>query len=232
MNRIYDRIGAAAGAFFVLGIMVGGGMEMSGRTGAADGPGMLANLQRDSTVVNTVGFAVAIAAFVAFLVFLGYLHRVLRRAEGPDGWLATVSVGAGLLYLAIKVGSAAPLMAGFHRRDELTPDLARTLVDLNDAAFVVSGLMFGLFTAAAAAVCLVHRVLPRWVGWFGLVSGVLATVAGVVGIVDMQNYFPVPFLAGTLWVLIASVLLAARRDRRTSPSDVAAGQAARAGAAS
>jgi hypothetical protein len=232
MNRTYDRAGAAAGAFFVIGIILGGGMEMSGRTEATDDAGTLANLQRDPTIVNTVGFAVAIAAFVAFLLFLGYLHRVLRRAEGPDGWLATVSVGAGLLYLAIKVGSAAPLMAGFHRRDELTPDLARTLVDLNDAAFVVSGLMFGLFTAAAAAVCLVHRVLPRWLGWFGLVSGVLATVAGVVGIVDMHDYFPVPFLAGTLWVLIASGLLSARGDRGASRSEMPAGQAVRPGAAS
>jgi hypothetical protein len=91
---------------------------MSGASGATDGPGILANLQRDPTIVNQVGFGLAILAFGAFLVFVAYLHRVLRRAEGPDGWLATVALGGGVLYLAIKVGSAAPIMTGFYRRDE------------------------------------------------------------------------------------------------------------------
>jgi len=93
MSGNYDRIGAAAGAFFVLAIMVGGGMEMSGSSGATDRPGMPANLRRDPTILNEVGFALVILAFVAFLVFVGYLHRVLRRAEGPDGWHATAALG-------------------------------------------------------------------------------------------------------------------------------------------
>lgn len=73
--------------------MVGGVMEMSGSSGATDGPGILANLQRDPTIVNDVGLGLAILAFAAFLVFVAYLHRVPRRAEGSDGWLATVALG-------------------------------------------------------------------------------------------------------------------------------------------
>jgi len=214
MHRNYWRTGAAAGVFFVIAIMVAGGMEQRGTSAATDGPGILANLQRDPTWVNRVGFAFVMIGFAAFLVFLGYLHRVLRRAEGPDGWLATVGLGAGLLYLAIKVGSAAPIMAGVYRSDELTPELARTLVDLNDAAFVVSGWAFGLFAAATAMGCLAHRVLPRWLGWFGLVSGMLTVAAAIVGIVDMGTYNPLPFLAAMLWVLVASILLTVRAPAR------------------
>jgi hypothetical protein len=229
MGRSYERIGAATGAFFVIAIVVGGQMEMSGSTAATDGPGILANLQRDPTIVNRIGFTWALLGFAAFLVFVGYSHRVLRRAEGPDGWLATVPLGAGLLYLAIKVGSAAPIIAAVYRRDQLTPEFARTLVDLNDAAFVVSGWAFGLFAAAAAVICLAHRVLPRWLGWFGLVSGLLTLAAGIAGIVDPGSYNPLPFVAGLLWTLIASILLT---TRRTAPAyDESAGGPARAGAA-
>jgi hypothetical protein len=210
MKSNYPRIGAAMGAVFVLALIAGGTMETSGGWGASDGPGILADLQRDPTIVNKVGFAIAIGAFIAFLAFLGYVYRVLRQAEGPDGWLGTVALGGGLLYLAIKVGSAAPIMAGFHRKNELTPDLARTLVDLNDAAFVVSGLMFGVFTAAAAATCLAHRVLPRSLGWLGLIAGLLTIPAATVGMLDMASYNPMPFLAGTLWTLIVSIVLTAR----------------------
>lgn len=230
MRTHHERIGAAAGAFFVIAIIVGAEMEMSGSTAATEGPGILANLQRDPTIVNRIGFAWALLGFAAFLVFLGYLHRVLRRAEGPDGWLATVSVGAGLLYLAIKVGAAAPIMAAVFRRDALTLEFARTLVDLNDAAFVVSGWAFGLFAAAAALSCLAHGALPRWLGWFGLVSGLLTLVAGTVGVVDPGSYNPLPFVAGLLWTLIASALLTIRR-RNPPVSERSAGGAARVGAA-
>jgi hypothetical protein len=91
--------------------------------------------------------------------------------------------------------------------------------------------MFGLFTAAAATVCVAHRVLPRWLGLFGVVSGVLAVAAGTVGIVQMTAYNPLPFLAGTLWVLIASVLLALGREQRARVSDESAPAAIRTGVA-
>ena len=217
MNSNYARIGAAMGAVFVLALIPAGILESSGASGATDDPGILANLQREPTIVNKVGFALAILAFIAFLAFLGYLYRVLRRAEGPEGWLGTAALAGGLLYLAIKVGSAAPIMARSHRRHELTADLARTLVDLNDAAFVVSGLMFGVFTAAAAATCLAHRVLPRWLGWLGLIAGLLTIPAATVGMLDMASYNPMPFLAATTWTLIVSIVLTVRR--RTAPAD-------------
>jgi hypothetical protein len=76
---------------------------------------------------------------------------------------------------------------------------------------VSSGLLLGLFVAAAAGwVCVVHRVLPRWVGWFGFVAGVLAVAADVHGMADPAGYVPVPFLAGLIWTLVVSVVLTVR----------------------
>jgi hypothetical protein len=158
------------------------------------------------------GYALVVLSFVAFIVFLAFLHRILREAEGPGGWVATLALGAGLVYAAVRFAAQPPRMVAFYR-DDLTPESARTLVDLNDTAFVSSGLMLGLFVAAAAWVFLVHRVLTRWIGWVGLGSGVLAVAAGVVGMAYPAGYFPVPFLAGLLWILVVSVLLTVRPRR-------------------
>ena len=135
-------------------------------------PGVLADLQRDLSVVNIVGLSLELLGWVALVMFLGYLYRVLQRAEGPDGWLAPVAFGSGLIMVCIKLGSVAPLMAAWYRRDDLTVATATTLSDLGDALFVVSGWATGLLVASAAGSALVSGVLPRWLGWFGMVSGV------------------------------------------------------------
>lgn len=196
MNAISARLAAASGALFVVAIMVGPAMA-----GTDD-----VNLAR-------AGYLLAVLGFTAFVVFVGFLHRVMRLAEGPDGWAATVALGAGLLYSAIRFEAQAPRMVEAYRGDALSPELARTLVDLNDMAFVVGGLLLGLYAAFASWVCIKHRLLSRLLGWFGLVSGILAIVAGMVGMVDPDLYIPLPFLAGLVWTLVVSILLTLRPQR-------------------
>ena len=206
----FERMGAASGAVYVLAIMIGNGLYESGSSGGDDGPGMLADLQRETTMVHSVGLTLEVLGFTAFLVFLGYLYRVLRCAEGPDGWLASTALGAGLVTVAIKLGSIAPVMAADLRSQELTPDLVRTLMDLGGAAFVVSGYSSGIFVAAAAAATLTGRVLPRWLALAGVAVGVLTVAAGAAGVLDPASYVPLPFLFGLLWLLVTSAVLTVR----------------------
>jgi hypothetical protein len=58
-----------------------------------------------------------------------------------------------------------------------------------------------VFAAGAAAVR--HGGLPKWLGWLGIVIGVVAfTPAGFIA-----------FLAAGIWILIVSVLLTQARQR-------------------
>jgi hypothetical protein len=218
------RLALASGAIYVVAILIGNGLYEIGASGD-DGPGILADLQRPFGPAQTVGLATEILGFTAFLVFLGALYRMIRPLEGPGGWLATTALGAGLVTIAVKLGSVAPLMAANLRADELTPDLARTLDDLGGAAFVISGYTSGVFVAAAAAAVLATRVLPRWLGFTGVVVGVLTIAAGTAGVLDPGGYVPVPFLLGLLWVLAASATMAIRSPRTpdVGMSDRAAG---------
>ena len=206
MNGVSARLAAASGAFYVVAVLVGGGIM--------DGEGALAR----------AGYVLAVLGFTAFVVFVAFLHRILRDAEGAGGWVATLALGAGLLHSAVRFEAQAPRMVESYRGDTLSAETARTLVDLNGMAFVTTGLLLGLYCAAAGWVCVAHRVLPRWLGWFGLVSGVLAAAAGVMGMSDPDSYAPLPFLAGLVWTLLVSTALTARPCRRASdraPSETA-----------
>lgn len=196
MNAISARLAAASGAFYVVAIVLGSVL-----------------VESDSDLVARGSYALVVLGFTAFVIFVGSLHRVLRLAEGPDGWVATVALAAGLLYSAGRFDAQAPRMVEAYRGDALSADLARTLVDLNDMAFVVSGLLLGLYTASAGLVGLAHRLRPRWLWWFGMVTGVLAVIAGIVGMVEPRSYLPLPFLTGLVWITVVSVLLTARPRR-------------------
>ena len=201
MNGITTRLAAGSGAFYVIAVVVGGQMMGSEVVGVA-----------------RAGYVLAVLGFTAFVVFVGFMHRILRRAEGPDGWLATVALGAGLLHSAVRFEAQAPRMVAASRGDTLPAELAGILADLNGMAFIVTGLLLGLYCASAGWVCVVRRLLPGWLGWFGLVSGLLAVLAGIAGMVDPNNYVPVPFLAGLAWTLVVSILLTVHpRESATEP---------------
>jgi len=228
-----ERFAAATGAVYVVAALVGNEMANAGTSGQDNGNAILADLQRPRSAVNTVGMVVEVLGMGLLIVFIGYLYRVLRRAEGPDGWWAAPAFGAGLVMVTVKLASAAPVLAGRLRAHELSPQLARTLNDLNGAAFVVTGFTCGFFVLAAAAAAHTGRVLPRWLSIIGVVLGVLTVAAGTAGILDPQGYVPIPFLLGLLWVAAFSILLTVRRSQpgsgQTSPraaDSVPAGAAA------
>ena len=205
-----DRIAAATGAIYVALIMVGSGLA-TGNGDPKDGPTILAHLRAGRTPAQTAGVLMEILGFAALLVFLGYLYRVLRRAEGAEGWGAAIALGAGLVTTAVKLSTASATFAARLHPGQLTPDLARTLNDIGGGGFVVSGYVYGIFVLAAAGSAFVSLVLPRWLTVSGLVLGALTVAAGTAGILDPAGYVPVPFLLCLAWVLATSIVLTVRR---------------------
>ena len=207
-----ERLAAATGAAYVALIMVGNGLA-TGNGDPEDGPTILAHLRDGRSPIQTVGVLMEILGFAVFLVFLGYLYRVLRRAEGTDGWGAAVALGAGLVTTAVKLSSATAMLASEAHPNQLTPDLARTLNDIGGGGFVVSGYVYGIFVAAAAGTAFASRALPRWLSISGVVVGVLAVAAGAAGVLDPLGYVPIPFLLCLAWVLVTSIVLTVRGRR-------------------
>jgi hypothetical protein len=204
-----ERLAAASGAIYVVAVMVGNAIATAGQSNVESGQAVLADLQHRGTA-QSVGLAMEILSFVALMVFLGFLYRALRRAERPDGWAAAAAFGVGLIATAVKLASAAPGLAAYLRRDDLTPLLARTLDDLGGGAFVVSGYTFGIFVALAAGSAFGSLALPRWLSISGLVVGVLTIAAGIAGALSPAGYVPIPFLLCLAWILTTSIVLTVR----------------------
>lgn len=211
MNGICTRLAAAGGAFYVVAVGIGSPM-----------------LDSTSPAVVDTGWVLIILSFLAFAVFVGVLHPVLRGVEAGEGSLATVALVVGMLHAA----SRFELLAAERGAIAAPADLAKGLEPLHEYGFVVSLLLLGLYVACVAGICLVHGLFPRWLGWVGSVAGTLAVGVGIAGLVDIGLVLPWPFLAAGLWLFVFSGLLATRPDapRRSSQVTVAASRTDMAGA--
>jgi hypothetical protein len=150
---------------------------------------------------TALAFVMAIG--VAFLVFFASTLRHDLRRLGGTGQLSDAAFGGGVL-AAAGFAILATVHVALANAGESVTTLGTTqtlnVLDNNDFIPAAAGLAVLVFAAGAAAVR--HGGLPKWLGWLGIVIGVVAfTPAGFIA-----------FLAAGIWILIVSVLLTQARQ--------------------
>jgi hypothetical protein len=205
-----DRLGALSGAAYVVLIIVGNSLAAAGEDSHPTGAQVIdqTNRMADSTSAS-IGFGLELLGFVAFAFFIAYLHGHLRKA-GAD-WLAGVAAVGGVLTLAIKLGSAAPMVTLVAERKTIDPDLAKILNLLNGASFVITFISFGVMLLGAGLAGLASGGLGRITSWIAVGLGAVGIVLPELTKMDPYNTNPIPFLLGLVWVLVVSIRLGVTR---------------------
>ena len=187
-----------------------------------------ATVHRGQLLASELLFAVGLAVLT---VFAAGLSRILRRAEGPDGWmaiasLASVVAGAGIF------GAGTALFMVVAYRPVTDPAVARAFWDAGWLAYNTAGFAFVAWIVLVVIAALRHRALPPWTAWIGVpvalinLAGPFAVQAGT-GAFSPQGWFAL--LVGLTfagWLLAVS--LAAWRPARTAaaiPAAVTRGRA-------
>jgi len=163
-----------------------------------------------------LAFILAIA--IPFLLFFVSSLRNDLRSAGGTAQLANAAFAGGVLAAGgFALLSAVHLALAEAASSANTIGATQTLNVLDNSDFIPAASGVGLLVLAAGASVVRHGGLPRWLGWIGVVIGIAAfTPAG---------FFA--FLAGGLWILIASILLTlARRAPRPASPSPAGGQTA------
>jgi hypothetical protein len=203
MNAM-DRVGAISGAiYFVLANVA---MVVGRDPGLPDVPTGQESLDSMGRMAANPAAHAAVSmellAFVAWMVFVGYVCWRVRAA----GWLAAVALVGGVVEIAMKVGSSAPMIAGYVLRNEISPEQARILAQMSLVDFMVGLLPAGLFVLCAAIAALNTRELGRVLAWSGIVIGAGNIVVAVVtGVNIEQSGFAPSFLLVLVWELVISL---------------------------
>jgi len=166
------------------------------------------------TEILVANYMTGFAAF-AFAFFLGGVHSMLGRAEGPDDGYAAVAVVGGSIFLTMTLAGVALFNAiAFNVAEQGDAAVVRGLWDLLNFVFILGGFGIAILVGAVAAATPRSASLP---GWFGRVGAALTAVwliAGVALLTDGDVLGPGGLLWGAAfvgfsgWVLAVSLLMA------------------------
>jgi hypothetical protein len=201
------RIIGAAGLVFVIGAVVGFGVLI----GSVPGPQAEADEVRDflarSDIRVWAGGYIGLLSEIAFFVFASGLWGILREAEGPPGWVATMGLAAATALVAATVaGELVPGAAVFRSGTRVDPATASLLLDAKKLAETLTTPLIGLFLASAAVVSLRTAALPRWAGWGAAVIAAAAFISPPLGYETAE----IPHFLSGLWIAAVSISLLVR----------------------
>jgi hypothetical protein len=192
-------------AFIVLAIV---GFAIGGEpTEAKDGAQKVVDHYVDNEDSIKVGAAIATFAGAVLIFFFGYVRKVLRAAEGPNGMLSLIAfVGAAIVAIGIAIDSTISFALAEGAGD-IEPTAAQALQALWDNDFLPLALGTVVMLLASGISIVRHGALPAWLGW-------IAILLAVIGVTPIGF---AAFLGSAVWILIVSVILSMRARAAQPP---------------
>jgi hypothetical protein len=219
--KALDRVGALSGAAWVLLANISSAMVGEG-SGGGGSPGqrILDDAQRIAENPWTrPAFALVILGTMALMMFVGYLCSRVR----DGGWLATTALVGGTAAIMANLISTASVITISVLRNEMSPELAHALEDLDGAGHLVQSLPLGVFVLFASTAALVTRALGRVLSWAGIAVGATSIIVFAAGGLPANDEFFIwPFLLVLLWIALVSLRLGFSRTRNTAPAPIPA----------
>jgi hypothetical protein len=204
------RWAALGGVAYVVLFVVGVSLFFGNSPDSGSAPAKIVAFYSDSghrTRIN-IGWVVAGLGLFCFLWFVGALRQTIRRLEGDDGLLTSLTTIGGVVYAALSLAALAVntgirTMSDDTYRHQVFPELIHAA---DDAAWVLhasGGAGAAVMIIAASAAGMRARAVPAWAGWLGVVAGILSLALIV--------FFPWFVLA--IWVLVVSIGMFVRAGR-------------------
>jgi hypothetical protein len=210
-DRRWARWSALGGVLFVVLILVSGFLPGSPPKTSDSASKMARFIGDNSGAIRWAGYIGALAAVVLFW-FLGAVWRFLRDAEGGSprltvmavmgaGFAAATSALAGIVLSTIGILGVAASGG---------PSGVRFFYVLSFDIGAATSIGAAVFLSAFSVVIIRSGVLPKVMGWLGILIAIVFLFGGAVIASTREVFFDasfVSFIAFALWVLVISIMM-------------------------
>ena len=213
MTTKWDRWATLSGAlavpFWIAAVIL-----ISVKAKGSKGPKILLSFHQHSDAILVAGLLWSIGVLL-FIWFLGSLRSHYLAAEGEPGRISALAYGGGIA--AAVIGMLIPVAdeVGALDKNDIDASGASVLHHFSDAFFVATEYMLPIFFFSAAIMALRYGALPKWLGWFSVLIGIVLLI-GPIGWAAL-------IFATPIWILIVSFLLWRAADRPASAAAPALG---------
>lgn len=208
-SRRWERIGAAGGIFFVL-LQLAGQMliQIGGSEPAfnASSSVILDYFLHRNLPLAMLGGYLSILSIIPFLWFMGVLWAALQRREGNAAWLSLVAFASGVTGMAILLSSSGWELALLRLGEGQSAETVQFLFDQGNLSFASLWVALASMLFAAGIVTIRDGALPRWLGWFGLITALALLAARAVWFTASGIKF-LPYTLVWVWLIAASIAL-------------------------
>jgi hypothetical protein len=204
------RWAALGGIAYVVLFVIGTILLYDGTPDSGSAPGKIIAYYSDSGHRDkiSIGWIVGGLGVFCFLWFLSALRRTVRRLEGEDGFLTALTTIGGAIYatlaftaLAINMGIRTMSDDTFHHT--VYPGLIHAADDASYILHATGGAGASAMIIAASIAGMRARAVRTWVGWLGIVAGIIA-LASILFFTQ---------LAIAIWIVVVSGALFVRGER-------------------
>jgi hypothetical protein len=195
------RWASLGGVLYVVLFVIGVIVMFSGEPNSDSSPAKVIAYYSKSSHRDkiNIGWIIAGLGVFFFLWFLGALRQTIRRLEGGDGFLTTVTTIGGAIYATLAFAALA-LNAGIRTMSDDTfhhtvyPGLIHAADDASYMMHATGGAGASAMIFAATIAGMRARAIPGWAGWLGILAGLLALFSII--------FFPQAAIG--IWILVVS----------------------------
>jgi hypothetical protein len=204
------RWAALGGILYVVLFVIGTILIFDGTPSSGASPARVIAYYSDSGHRDKIGIGWVVGGLGVFffLWFLSALRRTVRRLEGEDGLLTALTTIGGAIYATLAFAALAINMAIRTMSDDtfhhmVYPGLIHAADDASYILHATGGAGASAMIIAASIAGMRAGAVRTWVGWLGIVAGILA-LASILFFTQ---------LAIAIWILVVSGALFIRGGR-------------------
>jgi hypothetical protein len=207
----YEWLAPLTGVAFIVVLIIG--FLVGGEPPDVEKPAQeIVDHYNDNKDAVQAGVLIQMVAAVLLLLFAGYLRKFLRAAPGEGGLLPAVVLAGATVMAAGAAIDGTISFALAETADDMEPASVEALQALWDNDWVPIVLGASTLLIASGLSIALYGALPKWLGWVGLLLGVVALTP--------IGFFV--FLGGGVWLLVVSVWLTVRARTAAQPRPPAA----------
>jgi hypothetical protein len=203
-----------AGAFALAHVaLLIGGIALQGSPLFQEG---VAGIRRDyvegDLTLNLTGGMVEAFGFLLLIPVLVFLARSIGRRTDAARWAAQTGLLAGMAYLTVTfaVGFPAGAASLYSAQRGLDLETAFAINNVRIFGYFLSLGLLGVHALALAIAARQDRIFTRWIGWGGLVTGIVLLACVPAALVGQQDWGTLVWL---VWWIGVGVLLIRHRPQ-------------------